>query len=260
MALFKKRAPQPVKAATTTTALATTTTPAATTAPTTAAAVAAVDAAPSGPLDVADVPELGMRIDLGALRVPVAQGTQVRMELDRATQQITGVTITLSADPGAPSLQLQAFAAPKKAGIWDDIRAELLTGIQAANGTADDVPGEFGRELIARIPGPGPGGKMGVKAARFVGVDGPRWFVRGVFTGDAATDPEAAKALEDVFRGVVVNRGDTPRPPRDLLPLQLPATAEKLADGAPDTEGAAGARLKPSIDPFRRGPEITEIR
>jgi hypothetical protein len=203
----------------------------------------------SGPVDLAEESELGTRIDLGSLRVPVVPGMQVRMELDRSTQQITGVTVMLNQEGVVSSLQLQVFAAPKKLGIWDEIREEISAGITKAGGTADDVPGEFGRELIARIPGPGPSGTQ-VKTARFVGLDGPRWFIRGVFTGPAATDPKAAAALEGIWRQIVVVRGDSPLPPRDLLPLTLPGQAKKIEDPS---------EAKVNFDPLTRGPEITEI-
>jgi hypothetical protein len=62
------------------------------------------------------------------------------------------------------------------------------------------------------------------RPARFIGVDGPRWFLRGVIAGAGATDPAAAAQIEDVFRSIVVVRGTTPMPPRDLIPLRMPAT------------------------------------
>jgi hypothetical protein len=49
----------------------------------------------------------------------------------------------------------------------------------------------------------------GKRLARFVGVDGPRWFLRGVIGGAATTDVEAA-AREDLFRSIVVVRGGSP--------------------------------------------------
>ncbi|MCL1800054.1 MAG: DUF3710 domain-containing protein [Promicromonosporaceae bacterium] len=206
----------------------------------------------AGPKDSSVEPELGARLDLGTLRVPVIPGMQVRMEMDRATQQVTGVSLMQEKDGETSSLQLQAFAAPRKQGIWDEIREELVESIKAAGGTVDDVPGPFGRELIARIiTGRAADGPGSVKAARFVGFDGPRWFVRGVFTGPAATDHDAAAQLEDLFRNTVVVRDSNAMPPRDLLPLTLP--------GQPKPGEEPEADTKPTLDPFKRGPEITEI-
>jgi hypothetical protein len=80
--------------------------------------------------------------------------------------------------------------------------------------------------------------------ARFLGVDGPRWFLRGTVIGPAGAGGEAARAVEDAFRAVVVVRGTEPMPVREPLPMRLPAqAAEQLArqqaaeqDGGPTRE------------------------
>src|SRR3712207_8492765 len=63
------------------------------------------------------------------------------------------------------------------------------------------------------------------RPARFVGVDGPRWFLRGMISGPAAENPEAAAALEQAFQQIVVVRGSAPMPVREQLPLTLPPQA-----------------------------------
>jgi len=218
----------------------------------------AADRPERGPFDSTQVTGMGPRVDLGAIWLPVLPGLELRMEVDKKTQKVTGVSATL----GGSGLQVQAFAAPRTDGIWDEVRAEIGTSITRQGGTVDDVPGTFGRELIARIPATGPDGQPAVRPARFVGVDGPRWFLRGVLSGRAAIDPEAARPLESVFANVVVVRDGNPRPPRDLLTLTLPKNARQ--GGTPDGEPAAGpesaAPQTPSFDPLTRGPEITEIR
>ena len=204
----------------------------------------------SGPWDLEDdVPDLA-RLDLGAVRVPGVQGMELRMEVDQKTGVITGVSVSLDESV----LQVQAFAAPRTEGIWDEIRAEIAQSITQQGGTVDDLPGPFGRELLARIPVRTPEGRTGHRPARFIGADGPRWCLRGVITGKAAVDPAAAERLEQVFSQTVVVRGTDARPPRDLLALHLP-------EGAPGTAPApADARPEPDFDPLTRGPEITEIR
>ena len=42
--------------------------------------------------------------------------------------------------------------------------------------------------------------------------------------GAATADVDAAAQVEDLFRSIVVVRGGTPMPPRDLIPLRMPAT------------------------------------
>lgn len=198
-----------------------------------------------GPWDAeAPHPEVA-RVDLGAIHLPSVDGMEVRLEVDKATNVVSAVAVLLEGS----SLQLQAFAAPRTDGIWDEIREEIAASITQQGGTVDDLPGPFGRELLARLPVRTPEGRTGHRPARFIGTDGPRWFLRGVLTGRAAVEPEAAGTLEDLFSQVVVVRGTDARPPRDLLPLQLPGGATP-APAAPQT---------PRFAPPERGPEITEI-
>jgi hypothetical protein len=111
------------------------------------------------------------------------------------------------------------------------------------------------------MPVKGPEGQAGQRPARFIGVDGPRWFIRGVLAGKAALDAEAAKALESVFANIVVVRDQSPRPPRDLLPLALPAVHHPCAptSAAPAAGPEDAVPQVPDLGPLRRGPEITQI-
>ena len=206
-----------------------------------------------GPWDASQVDDDLPRVDLGAILLPGVQGLELRMEIDKATDVVSAASILLDGS----SLQVQAFAAPRTEGIWDEIRAEIAESVTQQGGSADDLPGPFGRELLARLPVRTPEGRTGHRPARFIGADGPRWFVRGVITGRAAVDPSAATALEQLFAGIVVVRGTDARPPRDLLTLRLPGpgTPNLQATEAPEDAPAA-----PDFDPLRRGPEITEIR
>ena len=228
-----------------------------------------------GPFDLSETDEDdgAERIDLGALRLPGRDGMELRLEIEDKTQRVIAVTIAL----GGSTLQLQAFAAPRTLGVWDDIRAEIGAQVTKQGGTADEVPGVFGRELIARIPVRTADGRTGHQASRFVGVDGPRWFLRGVFGGPASHDHDAAAPLEDLLRSSVVVRGTEAMAPRDLLPLTLPAAARPATPGAvaaggaavatsgtgtdDGTDDAAADRTDPDdLAPFERGPEITERR
>ncbi len=197
-----------------------------------------------GPWDVGEVDGLGDRIDVGALWLPRREGMELRMEVDKATQLVTGASFQLHES----ALQVQVFAAPRSDGIWDDIRAEIAESVTKQGGTVDDLPGPFGRELLARLPVRTSEGRTGHRPVRFIGHDGPRWFLRGVLSGRAAVDPERARELEALYADVVVVRGPEPRAPRDLLPLRLPGSAPAAQPGEP-----------PSFDPLTRGPEITEV-
>lgn len=202
-----------------------------------------------GPWDIEEVPDLGDRVDLGALRVPMRRGMKIRMELERKTRRIVAVNLQLQGS----ALQVQAFAAPRSAGLWDELREELATSIGKQGGSAEEQDGPFGTELLARLPVRTPDGRTGSRPARFIGIDGPRWFVRGVLTGEAAVDSDAATAMEEVLGDVVVVRGHEARAPRDLLGLHMP--------GKPGQEVPQAAAARPAIDlGSPRGPEITEVR
>jgi hypothetical protein len=108
------------------------------------------------------------------------------------------------------------------------------------------------------MPQNGPDGRTVFMPARFVGVDGPRWFLRAVVSGRAAIEPAAAEAVHEVIRTAVVDRGDEAMPPRELLPLRLPEAQQAgQDDGEDQPEGAPNVE---DLRPFERGPEITEVR
>jgi hypothetical protein len=176
----------------------------------------------TGPYDESDAPADELeRLDLGALRIPVLAGVEVRVDVG-PDQQVIAATLSY----GGSEAQLGVFAAPRTAGIWDDVRKEIRASIAQQGGTSEDSKGRFGQELLGRVPVQG-----GFQAVRFVGVDGPRWFLRGLFTGAAATDPAKASVLEDAVRNIVVVRGSSPMPVRDPLPLTLPREVAEQAEG-----------------------------
>lgn len=209
----------------------------------------------SGPWDVSEVddPGAGGRVDLGGMWIPGRQGLEVRVEADQSTGQVVAVTLVLAGG----ALQVQPFAAPRTEDIWDEVRSEIRAGITKQGGTADEVLGPLGTELRTRVPVRAQDGSSDVAPARFVGVDGPRWFLRGVLTGPVATQDGGDAELIELFRDIVVVRGQGPMAPRDPIPLALPAAVEQDAPG----EGEPGDRpvSQGDLRPFERGPEITEI-
>jgi hypothetical protein len=230
-----------------------------------------------GPFDAteADLADQDLpRLDLGALRIPGLPGIGVQVEADPNTQEVRAVTGVA----GDGAVQLQAFAAPRSEGLWDEIRAEMLAEIQSTSGaTVSEVEGPFGPELRAVVPARSPEGKQVLQPLRFVGIDGPRWFLRSVFLGRAAVEPDPDDALHTLVRQTIVVRGADAMAPRDPLPLRLPEQPPTgmAADGtqgptqddaevADDADDLVDDDDTPSryadLDPFQRGPEITEIR
>lgn len=183
------------------------------------------DAEPTtGPYDDADQPEDGLqRLDLGALRIPAESGLEIRVEVAEEGQ-VAGVVILNETG----QMQLGVFAAPRNEGIWEEVRTEIKASISSQGGTVSEQDGEFGTELGGKLPAQG-----GVTPVRFIGVDGPRWFLRAMLAGAPALDDAKAAPFLETFRGVVVVRGSEPLPVRDPIPLELPQdAAEQVAAAA----------------------------
>ncbi|WP_157407524.1 DUF3710 domain-containing protein [Actinomadura atramentaria] len=241
----------------------------------------AAESAPAegGPWDSEDsYPEM-QRLDFGSMQIPVAQGLGFQVnfeatEVDDEGNPVNGRPVAVLVQYGESAMQLQVFAAPKRSGIWDDVRRETAGDIQEqAQGQTQEGEGPFGPELLAMVPAalteevlaempeevrsqiPQEFIDQGwaPQVIRFLGVDGPRWFLQAVVQGAAIENEEQWQVLEDVLRGVVVTRGDAPMPPRDLLELRIPQEFSEANE-----EGGDGAEQ--TFDPFERGPEITEVR
>jgi hypothetical protein len=194
----------------------------------------------TGPWDEADAPEDDIeRLDLGALLIPTLPGVEIRVDVS-PEGQVAAATLSY----GGSEMQIGVFAAPRTAGIWDEVRKEIRGSIASQGGTGQDERGRFGMELTARVPAQG-----GYQTVRFVGVDGPRWFLRALFTGQGATDPARAAALEDALRNIVVVRGPDPMPVRDPLPLRLPKDVAEQAAKETGLPGLAPADPPATPDP-----------
>jgi hypothetical protein len=73
---------------------------------------------------------------------------------------------------------------------------------------------------------------------RFIGVDGPRWFLRGMFVGDIASQAVKAEPFERVLRQIVVVRGSQPLPVREPVVLELPKEAIPTAGDGSDADAS----------------------
>ena len=215
------------------------------------------DDAFDGPWDIddPDVPDFSKYLDVGSMRLPYVQGIQqLRLKISPDKKFITGAIITA----GQASLEMEAFAAPKSSGLWNDIRAELIE----AHPDAKETDGEFGTELL--LPVPIPGGRHIV--TRVVGVDGPRWMLRGIFTGNAVKDgTHEAEVLVKLFKGTIVERGAEPLAPRDLIPMHPPVQAKAVPEELkhlPDKQDGplTYTQETKTQNVMQRGPMFTEMR
>lgn len=179
--------------------------------------------------DDEDVIDYDDYLDIGALMLPFLQKSELRLKANRETGQVLGATVTY----GGSSLELEAFAAPRSLGMWDDVRRDLIK----ANPKAKEVDGVFGTELM--LPVTLRGKEL---MTRIVGVDGPRWMLRGIFSGPAAQEGDEKDVLDRYFSDLVIVRGEEPLAPRDLIPMHTPVTPSQRAAARGDQEGEDQAK------------------
>ena len=180
---------------------------------------APLDRAENGPLDEAEANPARPYIDLGSLKILPREGLNIRLEVEDSNKRVVAAGL----DYADSSLQVQPFAAPRSAGLWEEIREQIAAQIATQGGQTTVRDGAFGPELLAQIPVVSEGQPTHMRLARFIGVDGPRWFLRGVISGAGAVDPAVAEQIDELFRSIVVVRGSTPMPPRELIPLKMPS-------------------------------------
>ncbi|HZX02282.1 DUF3710 domain-containing protein [Kribbella sp.] len=184
------------------------------------------DVRAAGPFDSTEVEDTDLesddRIDLGALRVAGMPGMELGLQVDEQSGLVQAVLLMLEDS----ALELRAFAAPKTAGIWDEVRQEIMDEAARMGGTATETDGPFGTELVLVVPVEDPEGQVFSQTSRVLGVDGPRWLLRATVLGRAAVETDAAEPMLETLRNVVVVRGNEPMAVRESLPLRLPEGAQ----------------------------------
>jgi hypothetical protein len=170
-----------------------------------------------GPYDKSDLSGPQELVDFGSIAFVPNSLVSVRAEIEEGTQRI----VAISFDYQESTLQVQAFAIPKGRALWEEVLEDISSSLETQGVAMQRQFGPFGIELHADLPSQ----DDKTKTVRMFGFDGDRWLLRGTISGPALTDLSAKSELEDIFRGIVVNRGEVPLPPREMLPLNLPAGA-----------------------------------
>lgn len=171
-----------------------------------------------GPYDVEDFDDDGVpRIDLGSVKVPVPDGSQVQVEMDPEAGGVRAVHVVTEQG----QITVSAYAAPRSGGLWREVSSELADQLRTDGAKVTIGRGVWGLEISAIV---------GDVALRFVGVDRPRWMLRGVIAGPQSEAAAAVEVLREIVRRTIVDRGDAPMPVRTPLTITLPeAVAEHIA-------------------------------
>ena len=182
-----------------------------------------------GPYDSSEVTlpegESDGRLDLGSVRLPLIEGAQIQVEMEESGELRS---VHLLTEVGR--ITVAAFAAPRTEGMWREVLGELAQSLKDDGAAVRFEDGPWGREVV----GVGAGATL-----RFVGVDGPRWMVRGVAAGPEETQEPLSELVRDVLRQTVVVRGVEAMPVRSPLPIALPAVLVQQLEEARQ-QGLAG--------------------
>ncbi len=179
-----------------------------------------------GPRDLSEVDATRGYVDLGSLRIPAIAGMQLRTQLAPDGRTVLRVLLVL----GSSGIQVSLAAAPKSGGVWDELREQIRSGMEADGAQVQDVRTRYGEELLADLLVTLPDGGRATSRMRVIGREGPRWFARIDVLGPAAQSLEAGASLEQVIDRMVVVRDDAPRARLDLLPLHVPEGAVEVPD------------------------------
>jgi hypothetical protein len=189
-----------------------------------------------GPYDETELPEDEIpRLDLGSVRIPVPDGAQLQVEM---AEEGGLQAVHLLTDVG--QFTLSAFAAPRSASLWPEVCDELAEALRSDGTAPRVVRGEWGQELT---------GAADELVLRFLGVDGPRWMLRGVAACPKEHATEAEELLHELARHTIVVRGEDPMPVGNPLPVSLPeeiaeqvqaAQAEQVQAAQAEQEDSAG--------------------
>jgi hypothetical protein len=173
------------------------------------------DRSQAGPFDSSELELPTGFLDFGALRLAPTPDLAIKLEVEESTGRVVALTLEKSDS----ALQVSVFAASKHEGVWAEVMNQLSESITASGGIVSAIPSQLGTSLDATVQS----GIEQSRRMRFLGVDGPRWFLRGSITGAALTDEAKAAELEALFRSLVVHRGDSPMPPKESLELVVPS-------------------------------------
>ena len=153
-------------------------------------------------------------VDFGSILFVPNPNVGVRADIEENSQRV----VAISFDYKESVLQVQAFASSKGSPLWEEVVEDIFSSLSSQGVPTKKSPGPHGVEIHAQLPV----ANGSSQAVRMFGFSGDRWLLRGTISGVAISEPEQRAVLEDVFRGLVVRRGETPLPPREILPLELP--------------------------------------
>lgn len=157
-------------------------------------------------------------VDLGCVRIPAHPDLEIQVDVDTATNDILSISLLLPHSVAS----IQVFAAATDEDAWPSVRDAIVGGLAEQHVESSIELGQFGTEIHCVMPTQDYDGVTIVQPVRFVGIDGPRWFLRATIGGDAAVFPDASSEMDSVLASIIVVRGTHAMPPGERLAFSLP--------------------------------------
>ena len=169
-------------------------------------------------------PRRRRRLDLGSLLSTGIPGLELRLEVDEESGAVVAA-IRGRGERRGPAAGLRR--APQRRHLGARSAPRSPPSITEPGGTAEETDGPFGHRAARSGPGRGrAGGTASPSRVRFVGVDGPRWFLRAVFTGRRRARGRAARRRRPQLRRGPRRRADGPKAPAAAAAAGDAATAD----------------------------------
>jgi Protein of unknown function (DUF3710) len=217
---------------------------------------------PDGPFDVEEFDDAAVvtvgRHDLGSVLIPENEGAELAIEVN---QQGVPTMVWMVTPNGR--YNITAYAAPKTGGLWREVVTEIAESLRNDSAQVSVEDGPWGREVVGVVTkGPEP------VVMRFVGIDGPRWMVRGAAIGTPESAEAIAADVRNALADTVVRRGDTPQPVRAMLNLQLSeslvgrlrARAEQMVTEGADVPQPQVPEAQPVARRSEQGSAMQQLR
>ena len=162
-----------------------------------------------------DAPEY---VDLGCLQIPLQPDLEIQVDVDTETNLIVSISLLLPHTVAS----VQVFAAATYEDAWPSVRDAITEGLAQQHVESSVELGTFGTEIRCVMPTQNEDGSTVVQPVRFVGIDGPRWFLRATIGGDAAVFDEAKAKMDAILASLIVVRGDHAMAPGERLEFKFP--------------------------------------
>lgn len=172
------------------------------------------------PRDKETVLDLDGYLDLGCVLIPQMNNLEVRVDYGTGTLIPKLIILELPHS----SISLQVFAAARYEDHWPQLRDDIVNSLTAQGVEINVELGSFGTEIHSVMPTVDVSGASVIAPVRLLAVNGDRWYVRVVISGDGAITGERSREVDELISQLVIHRGQDAMSPGEALPIVLPAS------------------------------------